>query len=362
MSIEKFIPLSPDPNITTDSDMKLAQFGHLNTIVDYLNAYVVVDSLQLAGSGPITATARYISDSTGVNSAISISTIGVGIGTDAPIAPLNIYNSSSSVSSVILVEQDTSAIIGQINQYRKNGSVNLASGAEIGRLSFGGYFNSTYSPFSQVCSAITAYYGGTGTDRVGGLRLTTWNGGGQTTRLQVAPDGKIGIGTTSATAKLQILGDGSTSATTSLLVQNSSGNNALKIQDDFVAVFGSTALKILTIRPESTTGVFGNSCAIGGGAGTGRLDFYSNSNITSLYDNIVILDGTAQNLQVGPAGITATVSTGAFKINSTTQGFLKPKMTTAQKNAIVTPAAGLEVYDTDLNRPCFYSGSAWVTL
>jgi len=174
--------------------------------------------------------------------------------------------------------------------------------------------------------------------------------------------GGFSTGQYNTTAKFDIKGKGSTSATTSLLVQNSSGNNALKIQDDFVAVFGSTALKILTIRPESTTGVFGNSCAIGGGAGTGRLDFYSNSNITSLYDNIVILDGTAQNLQVGPAGITATVSTGAFKINSTTQGFLKPKMTTAQKNAIVTPAAGLEVYDTDLNRPCFYSGSAWVTL
>jgi hypothetical protein len=52
----------------------------------------------------------------------------------------------------------------------------------------------------------------------------------------------------------------------------------------------------------------------------------------------------------------------ALQVDSTTQGFLKPRLTTAQKNAIVTPAAGLEIYDTDLNRPCFYSGSAWVTL
>ena len=37
MPLEKFIPLSPDPNITTSSDMGMAQFGHLNTIVDYLN-------------------------------------------------------------------------------------------------------------------------------------------------------------------------------------------------------------------------------------------------------------------------------------------------------------------------------------
>jgi hypothetical protein len=151
-----------------------------------------------------------IADGSG-NRRINVDSSGnVGIGTNAPLSPLNVYNSSASVSSLVLVEQDTAATAGQINQYRKNGSVNLVSGAEIGRLSFGGYFNSTYSPFSQVCSAITAYYGGTGTDRVGGLRLITWNGGGATTRLQVAPDGKIGIGTTGATAKFQILGEGTT--------------------------------------------------------------------------------------------------------------------------------------------------------
>ena len=156
----------------------------------------------------------------------------VGIGTTAPIAPLNVYNSSASVSNLLLLEQDTSAIIGQIINYRKNGSVNLTSGTEIGRLAFGGYFNSTYSPPSQTCSAIYGYYGGTGTDRVGGLRLVTWNGGGLTTRLQVAPDGKIGIGTTIATAKFEILGEGSTSATSSLLVQNSLGNESFRVYDD----------------------------------------------------------------------------------------------------------------------------------
>jgi hypothetical protein len=254
MALERFIPKSPDPFIRNSQDFEVAKFGHLNTIIEYINSYVVTDSLQLAGSGPITSTARYISDSTGVNSAISISTIGVGIGTDAPITPLNVYNSSSSVSSVILVEQDTSATIGQINQYRKNGSVNLTSGTEIGRLSFGGYFNSTYSPFSQVCSAVIGYYGGTGTDRTGGLRLTTWNGGGATTRLQVAPDGKISIGTTGSNAKLQIVGEGSTSATTSLLVQNSAGTAALTVRDDLYVFGGSRVYSTGNMYMDGNTG------------------------------------------------------------------------------------------------------------
>jgi hypothetical protein len=49
-------------------------------------------------------------------------------------------------------------------------------------------------------------------------------------------------------------------------------------------------------------------------------------------------------------------------VNSTTKGFLPPRMTTTQKNAIASPAAGLMIYDTDLNRPCFYNGTSWITL
>ena len=47
---------------------------------------------------------------------------------------------------------------------------------------------------------------------------------------------------------------------------------------------------------------------------------------------------------------------------STTKGFLPPRLTTTQKNAIASPAAGLMVYDTTLNRPCFYDGTNWITL
>jgi hypothetical protein len=37
-------------------------------------------------------------------------------------------------------------------------------------------------------------------------------------------------------------------------------------------------------------------------------------------------------------------------------------MTTAQKNAIVTPATGLMVYDTTLNKLCVYTGATWETV
>jgi hypothetical protein len=47
---------------------------------------------------------------------------------------------------------------------------------------------------------------------------------------------------------------------------------------------------------------------------------------------------------------------------STTKGVRMPNMTTTQKNAITSPAAGLMVFDTTLAKLCVYSGSAWETI
>lgn len=44
------------------------------------------------------------------------------------------------------------------------------------------------------------------------------------------------------------------------------------------------------------------------------------------------------------------------------KGMLAPRMTTAQKTAIATPASGLLVYDTDLGKFCYYNGTAWIAL
>jgi hypothetical protein len=46
---------------------------------------------------------------------------------------------------------------------------------------------------------------------------------------------------------------------------------------------------------------------------------------------------------------------------STQRGFLPPRMTTTQKNAITSPAAGLIVYDTTLSKLCVYT-TAWETI
>jgi hypothetical protein len=59
----------------------------------------------------------------------------------------------------------------------------------------------------------------------------------------------------------------------------------------------------------------------------------------------------------------STINASALiQMDSTTKGFLPPRMTTTQRNAIASPAAGLIVYDTTLNLPHFFNGTIWVSL
>lgn len=74
--------------------------------------------------------------------------------------------------------------------------------------------------------------------------------------------------------------------------------------------------------------------------------------------------GTAAYFPIATAVGVGTSSNNAAAIlqaDSTTRGFLPPRMTTAQKNAISTPPAGLVVYDTDLAKLCVYT-TAWETI
>jgi len=98
-------------------------------------------------------------------------------------------------------------------------------------------------------------------------------------------------------------------------------------------------------------------------AGKTTYSFYSNNPTATgggtswnLYVN-----GTAPNYINGVLSIGTNAPDAAAKvqINSTTQGFLPPRMTTTQRNAIATPPAGLMIYNTSTNKLNFYNGTAW---
>lgn len=263
-----------------------------------------------------------------------------------------------------------------------------------------------------------------------GVFLQSDNGGGSSLWVKQSGVGIGSAGGLTAAAQLHIKGSGSTSATTSLLVQDSNGNQKLKVEDGGVIRFSSQAYidpnyprlhlglgtssnalistdrnilsfgissnsAVLTINPTvsgayisaSQTYLGSQSATIWGDLtdtntyfgcyrpqSSGYFasnrhkmigwDYVSDGNAgTRLYytDSSAAYEGLLLS-STGNVGIgTSTPDTSAkVDITSTTQGFLPPRMTTAEKLAIATPAAGLIVYDTSLNQMSYYNGSAWV--
>jgi hypothetical protein len=79
------------------------------------------------------------------------------------------------------------------------------------------------------------------------------------------------------------------------------------------------------------------------------------------FENSVYTNIGTRGLLIGSfAG--ATNASALLEVTSTTKGFLPPRMTTTEKNAIGTPAAGLVVYDNTLTALNVYNGTSWVTL
>ena len=64
------------------------------------------------------------------------------------------------------------------------------------------------------------------------------------------------------------------------------------------------------------------------------------------------------NAQVG-IGTSTPNASAKLEINSTTQGFLPPRMTAAQRDAIFNPAQGLVIYCTDCSELQVHNGSGW---
>jgi len=170
------------------------------------------------------------------------------------------------------------------------------------------------------------------------------------------------------TAQLHIKGSGSTSATTSLLVQNSSGTEVLKVTDDsvtnargnFNVLHPSVATRSLKLGWGS---IFANDS--GSELMLGAVFSIPSSPQILLAGNTRSSGANTMQLQAingisVASSYTSPNSSAQLDISSSTKGFLPPRMTTTQKNAIASPAAGLQVYDTTLNQMSYYNGTSWI--
>lgn len=105
----------------------------------------------------------------------------------------------------------------------------------------------------------------------------------------------------------------------------------------------------------------GESTGPGGSiTGSGTIGYLPAFTGTSSIGNSPIYT-TGGSVAIGTATIQATA---IFQIDSTSKGFLPPRVTTVQKNAIGagTVAEGLVVYDTTLKSLNFYNGTSWSSI
>jgi hypothetical protein len=198
------------------------------------------------------------------------------------------------------------------------------------------------------------------------LRLLS-DGSGAATPLYLSDSQiNIGSGSGSINATLGLKGGGSTSATSSLIVQNSNGtelmsfNNAggMTISNPTSSVDGITigGFGTINLRKIYGGGYAANFLALDGFSITYNQGYSSGGHIFKVNSAEAVRISSNKNLLIGT---TTDIASSNLTVDSTTQGILPPRMTTIQKNAIATPAAGLIVYDTTTNKLCCYNGTIW---
>jgi len=64
----------------------------------------------------------------------------------------------------------------------------------------------------------------------------------------------------------------------------------------------------------------------------------------------------------GGFGTASPDAKAALTVTSTTKGFLPPRMTTAQRDAITSPTAGLVLYNSSTNKLQVRTNTAWTDL
>jgi hypothetical protein len=300
--------------------------------------------LKTSDNTAINATTKFLSDGLGNDSALSLSTSAIGVGglINATGFSHRIRVIGTFDASIGIFRNQASGSPAKLEFMKSRGTYDVPltvnANDQLGNISFFGYYGTNYGGGTAINSTAVST-SATGVE--GTMKFVVYNNTGSNfDKLGIYKEG-VYVGDTVAvpTSQLQIRGKGATSATTSLLVQNSASTQIFKVTDDASFTF----------------------------AAGGTTDFFGNVSLRGVNDsgNVAnnlrfIVPGSTKSFLINADYSNTNAPSAMLEVQSTTKGFLPPRMTDAQARAIVTPAEGLVVYNTTISHLCCYQGGAWV--
>jgi hypothetical protein len=298
---------------------------------------------------------------------------------------VEVFGADVSASSMgqFQYSADSNASTFQLNKTRGTApgtQTIVVANDNLGTIQFSGSDGTGYIRGATILAAVD---GTPGTNDMPGRLVfsTTADGGNSPTeRMRIDSAGNVGIGDTPTTGYAFKVGKNATGATTAGSIFSTS-----TIQSGVTSAYYAFRTYVATQATAFTLLNLSHYASLGGSAGdigagstvTNQFGFNVTSSLTGATNNYgfysdiaatanrynFYANGTADNFFAGSVGIGSTANASAIlDAQSTTKGVRMPNMTTTQKNAIASPAAGLIVFDTTLAKLAVYSGTAWQTI
>ena len=330
--------------------------------------------------------------------------IGQGYGSAATSASINLGTSVSGTLAVANGGTGQTTLTGVKNTLGLLSS-KVAIGADAGLTNQGndaiaiGY-NAGLNNQGASSIAIGYLAGGTATQGSSSIAIGPISGGGGNNSVAIGLAAWTGANNATAVGTLAAAGHVNSAALGYQAVTTSP--NTIQLGADGVTVQGSTAITNVRTSGSLTAGAVtypntngtagqvltannngnaswttiasvadastmtGTVAVANGGTGT------TNGSLTGTSSITITAGGSNQNIAILPSG-TGSVGIGTSSPNSlaildassTTKGFLPPRMTYAQKTAIVSPPQGLMIYCTNCGtngEPEYFNGTSWVNM